>query len=334
MKETSWRVAWLFSVLGIALLCSACAGGGGEGDAGASDADAHVEDGADADSDADSDADGTSLTDVDLGDAYGLLVPTGFQACSQAGYLWSEDLPDVLRLFARVTFKPGLFRLDKDLTSFEADLIEQVEWSREPQIATPTGPGQFTREDERYTYIQDFVFGQEQVRIEMRVSFGPNGDTDPGQVIELNEAHLVGYRVSLGALVGVTNLYFSACTCDTFTHRVVDYTFDDGDLLSIEVCSFCADYCKNSTGRIPRADVTFSGESRTLSDQMQLAIVFGQHDWYGTALVYLREPLAGYAGLVLTFGNMLEGGTVDLFDESLQVIQTKNVTQTEIRPAW
>ncbi len=331
MKDTSRRVAWLFSVFGLVLFLFACAGGGGEGDAGVSDADAHVEDGADADSD----ADGTSLSDVDLGDAYGLLVPTGFQACSQAGYLWSEDIPDVLRWFARVTFKPGLFRLDKDLASFEADLIEQVEWNREPQIATPTGPGQFTREDERYTYTQDFAFGQDLMRLEMRVSFEPNEGPDPGQVIELNETHFMGYRVSLGALISVTSLYFNACTCDTFTSRVVDYTFEDGDLLSIEVCSICpGDFCKNSTGRIPRADVTFSGESRTLSDQMQLSIVFGQHDWYGTALVYLREPLAGYAGLVLTFGNMLEGGTVDLFDESLEVIQTKNVTQTEIRPAW
>ena len=317
-----------FFAVGFALFFSACAGGGSESDAGATDADAHVEDGADAASD------GASLPDVDLGDAYGLLVPTGFQACSQVGYLSSENMPAVLSTFARLTFKPGLYLLDKDQTSFEADLIEQVEWNREPRIATSTGPGHFIREDERYTYIQDFVFGQEQMRIEMRVSFGANGDPDPGQVIELNETHLVGYRVSLEALVGVINLYFSACTCDTFTHRVVDYTFEDGDLLSVEICSFCADYCKNSIGRIPRADVTFSGESRTLSDQMQLAIVYGQHDWYGSLLVYLREPLAGYAGLVLSFGNLLEGATVDLFDENLQVIQTKTVTNTETRPGW
>ena len=50
--------------------------------------------------------------------------------------------------------------------------------------------------------------------------------------------------------------------------------------------------------------------------------------------MYLREPLAGYAGLVLTFGNLLKGDTVELFDESLQVIQTKTVTHTEIRPGW
>jgi hypothetical protein len=330
MKQVYRRLAlWLFP-LTFVVLFSACATTSGGDDAGISDADAYAEDGDTNKPEGDT----ATQPDLDFGDDYGLLIPTGFQACSQAGFISGVDVPAVLSMFARVTFKPGFYRLDKDQTSFEADLIEQVEWNREPQIAIPTGPGIFTRTDDLYTYTQTVAFGPELMQIEMRASFAANGGPDPGQIIELNESSFTNYWVSLAASIDVTSMYLTTCSCDTFDHRVVDYTLDDGDILSVEVCSICPGICKSSIGKIPRAEVTFSSQSRTITDQMQLAIVFGQHDWSGKMIVHLQEPLAGYAGLVLSFGNLLGGQTVDLYDENLQVIETKTVANTEHRSGW
>ncbi|MBW1808655.1 MAG: hypothetical protein JRJ87_10720 [Deltaproteobacteria bacterium] len=172
------------------------------------------------------------------------------------------------------------------------------------------------------------------MQIELRVSFETWGGPAPGPVIEMNQANFTDYRLSLGASIGEAGMYFIGCTCDTLEQRVVDYTLEDGDTLSIQICSFCGDICKNSQGIIPRAEMNFSGQNRAVEDPTRAGIVFGQHDWSANVLVYLREPLAGYTGVVIELGIQLQGQTAHLFDQTLQIIETKAINSTEIRQGW
>lgn len=329
MREITRKNVWAALALLFAALPLACQGNGGETDAGPADADGSgsgdpgMADGSDA-----------VITDTDLGDDYGLLVPEGFQACALAGFVWPENIAETLDQLGRVTFKPGLTRLCRDCTTFEADLIERVEWGAEPRIGTPVDTGTFTRQGENFTYVQEIAFGQDRMQVELRVSFEAGDDPPPGPVIELNEIVFTSYRLSLGASIGTTSMYFIACTCDEIDRGVTTYTIEGGDTVSIQVCSFCGMICKSSQGILRRAEVSFSGQDRAIEEPHQLAIRFGQHDWSANVLVYLRQPLAGYSGVVIELGTQLEGHTAHLFDQSLQVVETKTVTSTDHRPDW
>jgi hypothetical protein len=310
-------------VLLLASWMGACQGSGDNGDGGHEDADGNG-------SDPGSGDDGT-VTDEDLGDDYGLLVPAGFQACAMPGFIWPEYVADTVAGLGRITIKPGLYRLYRDRDTFTADLIEQVEWGPEPRTGTPTDPGTFTRQGENYTYVQEVLFGQDLMQVELRVSFEVWEEPGPGPVIELNETAFTDFRVSLGATLGTTGSYFLACACEKIDNGVYTFTLDDGDTIAVQVCSFCGGMCKNSEGFCNRAEVSFSGQSRTVEDPTQLGIRFGQHDWSANVLVYLREPLAGYSGAVIELGNLLMGQTAHLFDQTYQIVETKGVTNTEHR---
>lgn len=341
VKATTKLLICLFLGAGCLAGCAASSGPEPDGRDAASDdggPDAgEIGDGADPGSDS-GPGDQEQPGDVDLGDHFGLWIPTGMQACATGWAFGGQvDQSGSTEVTGRIIFQPGMVRLYRDRSSFAADLIQQVEWGFDRRIGTPVAEGQFVREEDLFTYDQSFSMGDKTMDIQLQVWFGTSDGTPPPQVITLGEDALAHWGITVGGSVGNASLQFLSCTHTIFDHSVHVYTFGDDDQLKIEACATCPNQmCKNSIGALERAEVRIGGVRRVVVEPLHLSLWFGQHDWYGDGLVYLEEPIGAASGLVFSFGVYpdMPGDEIQLFDRDLQVTSTHPVTRSERRDSW
>jgi hypothetical protein len=279
-----------------------------------------------------------NLMDWVLGDNYGLQIPTGMQACSSLlfSYLPQGDISYVLDFFARISFRPGLYLLPKQQEGFGADLIEKIEW-RDPQnTGVSESLGEFVREEKRYQFFQTIDFNGQTMQIAIELNFEPVFGEPERQWIDLDPASLLNHSVLVTGEIDSVPLSFLPCSYDLYDHRINVYTLENGDQLTMELCSICTELCKSSYGGIPRAEIVLNGETRNITDGMRLSLGFGQHTWYGAALVVIDDLLGQVGGLAISFGPFPDfpGKIVNFFDKDLKFLSTTKVVLTEKKEAW
>jgi hypothetical protein len=307
----------------------------GTRDAPASDAEAE-RDAAGADSAA---ADAQPEPDASWGDDFTLVVPAGVQACTM-DTIATGDLSRVFERKARVSFRPGSIRLFRDEAQFEADWISRVEVGRDALRAVPSGVGLFVRTvegnavDRSYRYVFEQTFAVDGHNWMLRIALAFEGaDNSSLERVKILDARALADReftITLKRSDGTISLYLGPCDYSAYSCRVMQVTFEGGDALELDACSYCPPryICKRSAGGLRRATFTRGRTSRVQRDHFKLAYSNRHHNWGHDSLVLFDRPVGEIHGVYLgtePYPNFGMVKTVRYLDAELNVIEERDV---------
>ena len=289
------------------------------------------------------DGDGNGGTDVDVGDDFGLVIPAGTQACSQAvvsGSAW--DIDGEYRTKGRVTFAEGVFRLPREQASFELDWIETVELGPDRTEPTPQGNGTFTRTIEgtaddgiyRYEYVQAYDLNGQSYTLTFRTAFVVSGGAAEKQVKTFDDAFISTADDYATMDFMLTAEYqdlrthkFTTCLHTLYRDVPYDITVENGDTLHMDQKFRGGDLCKICPAEIVGAEFDRGQDKRVVTDFFRMAHVAGQHNWNQKFIVMFDQPVGTAHGLLVDETNTV-GGVYQMqyLDAQLNVIDTAAIT--------
>jgi hypothetical protein len=317
----------------------ACSSSGEPRDAGDGDGDYDH----DYDHDYDGGDDGGGGADVDLGDDFGLSIPAGTQACSQAvasGSAWDIDGEYLTK--GRVTFSAGLFRLPRDQASFELDWIEKVELGPDKTEPTPVGAGVFTRTIEGtaddgiywYEWAQAYDLGGQSYTLVFKTGFTVTGGVAAEQVKTFDDAFISTADMYSPMDFMLTAEYqdrrthaFTTCLHTLYRDVPYDVTVENGDTMHMDQKFRWGDLCKICPAEIVGAEFDRGQDKRVVTDFFRLAHVAGQHNWNQKFIVMFDQPVGTAHGLLMDETSMTAGTyQMQYLDAELNVIDTAAIT--------
>jgi hypothetical protein len=295
------------------------------------------------DGDGDGDGDGNGGTDVDVGDDFGLVIPVGTQACSQAvvsGSAW--DIDGEYRTKGRVTFAEGVFRLPREQASFELDWIEKVELGPDRTEPTPQGNGTFTRTIEgtaddgiyRYEYVQAYDLNGQSYTLTFRTAFVVTGGAAEKQVKTFDDAFISTAEDFATMDFTLTGEYqdgrvhvYTTCLHTLYRDVPYDVTVENGDTLHMDQKFRAGDMCKICPAELVGAEFARGQERREVDDFFRLAYVAGQHNWFQKFIIMFDQPVGTAHGLLVDETSMTSGAEqMQYLDADLNVIDTAAIT--------
>jgi hypothetical protein len=334
-------------LLGPVCLLPACGTSSGTGDAGLDadgmDADGLAEDGLDGGAD-----DIVQPPDQDLGDDFGIFVPGGCQACSMCG---GREVFLEYGIKARLSFRPGLVRLPRDVSSLEVDLIEKVELGPERGSYPPDGPGIFTRTLEgtsdnglyRYEYHQAWMAGGQpfEVRFETVFEVVDGQATEQTLTLDIDTLSIDAWNnydgrfrleSSWGDGLEPQNQLQRYSTCDYSRFPLESHAaqVEGGDTLILNN-RFSGDVIIAGAGICPNplqsAVLTRNGQEHRVDDDVRLLSTRGSyHCWSLACLVVFDQPVDIFSGLLVEgteFGQL--GNQLKYLDANLNVAETHTI---------
>ncbi len=293
--------------------------------------------------DGDGDGDGSGGTDIDLGDDFGLLIPAGTRACSQAvvsGSAW--DIFGEYATKGRVTFAEGLFRLPRDRDSVEVDWIEKVELGPDRSEPAPQAGGTFTRTIEgsvddgiyRYEYVRVYDLDGQSYALTFKTAFVVSSGAAEKQVKTFDDAFISTAEDYSTMDFTLTGEYqdgrihvFTTCVHSLYRDVPYDITVENGDTLHMDQKFRTGDMYKICPAEVVGAEFVRGQERREVDDFFRLAYVAGQHNWFQKFIIMFDQPVDSVYGLLVDETSMTSGAEQKQYlDADLNVIDTAAVT--------
>lgn len=289
----------LFLALGI--LAAACGGNGGRPD-GALDGIAE---------------------DADAGPVEGfrLVFEPGARACGvfEDYRPWQKEL----ELKGVVHFREGVVGLEEDRDSFEADLIDRVEFGPAQEVPPPKGAGVFTHEFRdwgdpqngchHYEFRQLFDLGDQDLEILLGVDFCLQDGVPSREEIRIGD-DFTSLIYQLSGVVGDGQDYpnqhqrYAPCAYRDLSLFVITAEVQGGDRARLhkrhEIPMAGSGPCN-----IVYADVTVDGQQREMDDYFYLVYAAEHHNWNETCVVLLDPPVGDVSGILLQEHNLWEEPT-------------------------
>lgn len=325
-------------ILLLLLLVGSCSSNGAN-DAGTGDGDP----GTDRSEDGGYEDDGGGGADIDLGDDFGLLVPAGTRACSQAvvsGSTW--DIFGEYATKGRVTFAAGLVRLPRDQDSVEVDWIGKVELGPDRSEPTPAGAGVFTRTIEgtaedgtyRYEYVQAYDLDGETYTLTFETAFVVSGGTAGDPLKTFDDAFISTAEGFSTLDFTLTGEYqdgrvhaFTTCMHTLYRDVPYDVTVENGDRLHLDQKFRTGGLYKICPAELVGAAFVRGQERREVDEFFRLAYVASQHNWFQKFIVMFDQPVGAVHGLLVDEDDMTSGASqMQYLDADLKVIDTAAVT--------
>lgn len=292
-------------------------------------------------------ADGACVGEAD-GD-FLLEVPPHTALCSLAkGEVTSLDVFELYATMSRVRLAPGTVRLPRDLQSFEADWIEEVQLGPDRQALAPAGPGRFDRTIEGTADDGSYIFGFQQRFATAEGSFvlaySVAFEVSGGEAVQdrlLLDADALGNDALdfSGALLDDMDVILSSrrytdCACAAYRLIEYDVTAANGDTLELDLRRIRSTMEQNMHTALTGALFT-RGTARLVDDPFRLAYSSYGHNWAQCFLVVLDEPLDTVHGLFLEEetgqGLDWEPRRLHYLDADLAVVHTEEIVDFETR---
>jgi len=293
--------------------------------------------------DGDGDGNGDGYGDLDIGDDFGLVIPAGTQACSQAvvsGSTW--DIFGEYRTKGRVTFSEGVFRLPREQESFALDWIEKVELGPDRAEPVPQGAGTFTRTIEgtaddgiyRYEYVQTYDLDGQSYTLTFKTAFVVSGGAAQTQVKTFDDAFISTADDYATMDFMLTGEYqdgrvhgFTTCAHTLYRDVPYDITVENGDTLHLDQKYRESGICKICPAEIVGAEFIRGQERREVGDFFRMAYTASQHNWYQKFIVMFDQPVDSVCGLLVDETSMTSGAEqLKYLDADLNEIGSAAIT--------
>jgi hypothetical protein len=284
--------------------------------------------------------DGGMPVDEDLGDDFGFVVPAGMCVCGMTG-VDSTNFPASFDRKGRVCFKPGTHRMQKDMRSFQLDLIESVEVGPEAVVGTPSGVGIVTvsppaQPGGEYSFMfeQEFDAGGAPFVFSMQLVYASGVE-----VVTMSDAGLCDRLYWTGASWGGTPLYMGTCQYSLFYCGIVKFNLQGGGWLKVENCNYCPKdwMCKANNGGMRRAEFSSGSGSINTDNYFGLVHSWRHHNWGNDSLARFDQALGGVQAVYVGSNQYPDHNTYSsatLLDGDLNVIETRPVTGVEYLDQW
>jgi hypothetical protein len=225
-----------------------------------------------------------------LGEDFGLWVPDNSSACPLG---MGHGLEDQLREKMRISFEPGLLILPRDVETFEADLIRQVELTPGTGTPVPAGTGEFTRTvtgslqdgTVEYLYTQDFRVDARLFTVAAAFRFEVAGGAavEPLTVLDpqgmLTLLSLDQGWLTAGFVDGETTVRFLSCDTRPWRQNRYDFTLSNGDSLVLEEWMVeVPGWMLMCAAGLTRAIWVRGADTRVVDDYWHQAYVPGNHN--------------------------------------------------------
>ncbi|MBN2495172.1 MAG: hypothetical protein JXR96_11310 [Deltaproteobacteria bacterium] len=272
------------------LLCLACSSGGSATDAGPGDGDG-----------------GGGDAGPGCGDSAWVCLrvesPASLCSCFEdyAGWAQERDALGRLELLA------GLFDLPEALSESELGLVERL--TRRGGVYLPAGPGRLTHEvsthvsptTHYYSLEQELESGGQRFTAGLEASFQVDENGRPySPAIVIDEAFMPG-----AAWIRVVdpdaperNRSYASCGYPTLPLVVIAAEAEGGDRLVLHK-RFTEPMAGSAPARIVHAEVSVSGQERSVDDFFCLVYAAEHHNWNETLVVLLDPPMGEVGGLLL-----------------------------------
>ena len=284
--------------------------------------------------------DGGIVVDEDLGDDFGFLVPDGMCICGMTG-VDSTNFPASFDKKGRVCLKPGMHRMQKDMRSFDLDLIESVEAGPDSVVGTPSGPGIVTvsppsQPDGDYSFMfeQEFTAGGAPFVFSMQLVYSPGVE-----VVTMTDAGLCDRLYWTSANWGGTPLYMGTCQYSLFFCGIVKFDFEGGSWLKVESCNYCPKdwMCKANNGGMRRAEYSDGQDAIFQSDYFGLVYSWRHHNWGNDSLARFDQALGGVQAVYVgsnQYPDHFNYSQATLLDGDLNVVETLPVIGVKNLVQW
>ncbi len=236
-----------------------------------------------------------------------LVIPPGTLACGKFDI--ARDLREEYRHQSVLRFVPGRVALAAGAERFAASIVEDIEFGPERQLATPSGPGEFTVTksrtvdgDDRYRfdYEQEFALADDS-RAKLEI-FGLEFFARDGIAFELSRT--VDDELLTDALAAeltpadggnFTRIEYSSCAYGQLPLWIVHAEIADGTVLRLEERFRREPEEETGPAALVRADVEFGetvgGGAQTITDYWKLVYTAVRHNREVNYLVLLETPV-------------------------------------------
>ena len=278
----------------VMLLAASCNGGGGKPDA---------------------ELDGDGGPDVE---EFRLVFETGAKACGVFEDFrgWQKEL----ELKGVIHFLEKTVELGLEQDSFDADLIEQIEFGPGRDLPSPKGPGLFTYQFQdwgdpqngchHYEFTQLFDLGGRELEIYLGVDFClQDGIPDREEIRVGNDFTGEIYQLS-GALADPPPEYqrYAPCAYRDLPLFIITAEVQGGDRAVVhkrhELPMAGSGPCN-----IVYAEVTVDGQQRVVDDYFSLVYAAEHHNWNETYVVLLDPAVGDVSAILLQEQNLWEEPT-------------------------
>lgn len=262
------------------------------------------------DAGSDADAGGDQGDHQDL-DHFMLVIEPEASACGvfEQFRSWRQELA----LLGRLHFHDDELALPTGVDTFEADLIDRVEFGPGRIELIPTTTGTFTHVFEhqgdllngchRYTYRQSFALENEPYEIEMHLSYCLNGGVASRQLIRINDdfsTEVDGLTAYLGdgSDVFSQQQFFGPCWYRDLELYQVVAEVEQGDRVMLDK-RLELSIAGTGSANITRAEVNVDGVTREIEDYFCLVYAADHHNWNEQFVILLDPPVGNVHGLLL-----------------------------------
>ncbi len=233
-----------------------------------------------------------------------LRIPDSTSVCA----VFSKDRTDrpprtEYELKSMVHFRSGVFPLPTRSDSFALDLIDQVIFGPEQEIAAPVASGRVDivrvqdadrRVIYRFSYAQRFTLPSgDQLEIEIfNLNFRGQGSQAIDEFRILDEEYLTFDLSMLGRLNGQPVVGYSSCFYELLPHFQIDVEFAGGRIQLEERFLESENLLSSGPASIVRADVTLTGQDRSIvGDYWKLVYAAARHNRSVQYWVLLEPPV-------------------------------------------
>lgn len=270
----------------------------------------------------------------------GLLVPEGTCVCGMT-VVNAGDFAASFEGKGRVCFRAGMHRMQKDMRSFQLDLVESVEVGPEAIVGMPAGPGVVTVTppgvpDGEYSFMfeQEFEAGGVPFAFSIQVAYPSTID-----VVTLDDAGLCDRLFYTSASWGGTALYLGSCRYSLFFCRTVKFDFEGGSWLKVENCNYCPKdwMCKANNGGMRRAELSDGQDVISQSDYFGLVHSWRHHNWGNDSLARFGQALGGIQAVYVgtnDYPDHFNYSQATFLDGDLNVVETRPVTGVQDLDQW
>jgi len=242
-----------------------------------------------------------------------LLIPEGTTACGIFDIGRHPDGVDALEeyeLKSTVRLAAGGVSLPAGAGTFPAELVEELVIGPEREVATPTGPGEFSVErfspvggeiPYRFTYAQPFLLpGDRTVEFTLTIEARSRDGEPLEPLLVVDDERLIhedlptdGVQLQStfekdGALV---NLLYSSCSHSTLPLFEVEAELADGTTIFLEERFREEPFRNFGAASLSRAEVVLEGKRREVSDYWDLVYAAVKHNLNVVYWVLLDPPV-------------------------------------------
>jgi hypothetical protein len=232
--------------------------------------------------------------------------------------------------------------MQKDMRSFEIDLIESVEVGSEALLGVPSSAGVVTVTppslpdgDYSFMFEQEFTAGGAPFAFSVQVTYPCENSEPTVDVITLDDAGLCDRLFWMTASWGETPIWLGSCQYSLYNCRIVKFSLEGGGWLKVENCNYCPKdwICKSNMAGMRRAEFSSGAGSVYQGDYFGLVHSMRHHNWGDDSLARFDQALGGVQAVYIGADNFSYSSATCL-DGDLNVVETRSVTWVEYLNQW